>query len=192
MALITKTATVKVIGHVANMPSILCKWNDQEYLRVRVSGTKPAVDTDITITYKASKDSGCPKNASFKLIPPPTETSLAEAAPTVEEWEAEGGITLTNGESVFVKGSRENYQVSRARQGEAIFCNCPAWKFQKKNPFCRTCKHTEAVCGKQAEALRVAVATVALLTAPKKTAAPAAPSPANTRRPGAAKAITVQ
>jgi len=103
--------------------------------------------------------------------------------PSVEDWEAEGGIVLNNGESVFVKG-RETYKVSRARQGEAIFCSCSAWKFQKKSPLARTCKHTEAVCGKNAEALRVAIATIALLSAPKKeTQAPAAPSPANTRRP---------
>jgi hypothetical protein len=103
--------------------------------------------------------------------------------PSVEDWEAEGGIVLNNGESVFVKG-RETYKVSRARQGEAIFCSCSAWKFQKKSPLARTCKHTEAVCGKNAEALRVAIATIALLSAPKKeTPAPAAPSPANTRRP---------
>jgi wobble nucleotide-excising tRNase len=105
--------------------------------------------------------------------------------PSVEDWEAEGGIVLNNGESVFVKG-RETYKVSRARQGEAIFCSCSAWKFQKKSPLARTCKHTEAVCGKNAEALRVALATIALLTAPKKEAspqAPAVPSPSNTRRP---------
>ena len=112
-------------------------------------------------------------------------TTVTETIPSVEDWEAEGGIVLNNGESVFVKG-RQTYKVSRARQGDAIFCSCSAWKFQKKSPLARTCKHTEAVCGKNAEALRVAIATIALLSAPKKETpppAPAAPSPANTRRP---------
>jgi hypothetical protein len=185
-----KTANVKVVAHVADKPSIICKWNDQDFLRVRVSGPKPKIDSIITITYKTSKDSGCPKNASFHANKIP-DTSIVEAIPTVEDWEAEGGIVLSPGETVFVKG-RETYQVSRARQGDGIFCNCAAWKFQKLHPLRRTCKHCEAVCGKQNEALRIAMATVALLNTPKKEAAPAAPTPANTRRPGASKAIAAQ
>ena len=167
-----KTANVKVVAHVADKSSIICKWNDQDYLRVRVSGTKPVIDSNIAITYKTSKESGCPKNASFHATKI-QETSLVEVAPTVEDWEAEGGIILNPGETVFVKG-RETYKVSRARQGDGIFCNCAAWKFQKLHPLRRTCKHCEAVCGKQNEALRIAMATVKLLSAP---------TPSNTRRP---------
>jgi hypothetical protein len=189
---------VKVMQYVSDSPSIICKWDNKEYIRVRVVGSKPALNTDIQITYKYTKDSGCPKNASYrdaKTETSATTTDVTETAATIEEWEAEGGITLSNGESVFVKGTRETYKISRARQGDAVFCSCAAWKFQKANPLCRSCKHTIAVCGKMSESLRVAVATVALLSAPKKDATPAKPAPpsvANTRRPGAAKTITAQ
>lgn len=189
----TKTTVVKVVKHIDDKDSVLCKW-EKEHIRVRVSGPKPAVDAEIQIVYKYTKDSGCPKNASYRVqvVPSDAEMVDAETAATVEEWEAEGGITLTNGESVFVKG-RETYKVSRARQGDGVFCNCAAWKFQKANPLCRSCKHTIAVCGKLNESLRVAVATVALLSAPKKEVAkPVQPSVSNTRRPGGAKTITTQ
>jgi len=195
-----KTAMVKVMQYVSDSTSIICKWDNKEYIRVRVIGSKPALNTEIQITYKYTKDSGCPKNASYrnaKTESSATTTTVVETdnAATIEEWEAEGGIILSNGESVFVKGTRETYKISRARQGDAVFCSCAAWKFQKANPLCRSCKHTIAVCGKMSESLRVAVATVALLSSPKKNASLAKPTPpsvGNTRRPGAVKTITAQ
>jgi len=199
--LITKTTMVKVMQHINDSQSIICKWNNKDTLRVRVIGIKPTIDSDIEITYKHTKESGCPKNASYhepktqnqSQTQSSTAVAETETAATIEEWEAEGGITLSNGESVFVKGTRETYKVSRARQGNAVFCGCAAWKFQKANPLCRSCKHTIAVCGKMNESLRVAVATVALLSAKKEPIAkPALPSLTNTRRPGASKTITAQ
>ena len=197
--LTTKTAMVKVMQHITDSQSIICKWNNKDTLRVRVIGIKPTIDRDIQITYKHTKESGCPKNASYHEPKTRTQsqssTAVAETetAATIEEWDAEGGITLSNGESVFVKGTRETYKVSRARQGNAVFCGCAAWKFQKANPLCRSCKHTIAVCGKMSESLRVAVATVALLSVKKEPIAkPALPSLTNTRRPGASKTITAQ
>jgi hypothetical protein len=195
--LTTKTAMVKVMQHINDSQSIICKWNNKDTLRVRVVGIKPTINTEIQITYKHSKESGCPKNASYHEPKTQSQSSTTvaetETAATIEEWEAEGGITLSNGESVFVKGTRETYKVSRARQGNAVFCGCAAWKFQKANPLCRSCKHTIAVCGKMNESLRVAVATVALLSAKKEPIAkPALPSLTNTRRPGASKTITAE
>ncbi len=89
-------------------------------------------------------------------------------APTIEEWKQQGGVTLANGTSVYVMG-REVYKVSRARKGDSMYCSCPAWKFQNLHPLRRTCKHCEAVCGKENEALRIAMATVCILQ--KKTIA---------------------
>jgi hypothetical protein len=87
---------------------------------------------------------------------------------TTEEWKQQGCMTLANGASVYVMG-REMYKVSRARKGDSMYCSCPAWKFQNLHPLTRTCKHCEAVCGKENEALRIAKATVCILQ--KKTIA---------------------
>ena len=216
MASTMKTAQVKVVGYVTDKTSIVCKWNDSDYITVRMTGEKPALDSVITVSYKFAKESGCPKFASYHnvntemAVAKPTEEKkskkakiekaveekqVAEVKPvaevksddaaTIEEWEAEGGIILNPGESVFVKGTKDTYKVTRGK-ADGVYCSCAAWKFQRLNPLRRTCKHCEAVCGKEAEALRIAMNTVKLLNAPKKDekpAAPAVPTPSNTRRP---------
>ena len=215
MASATKTAQVTVVAYIPDKSSIMCKWNDEDVISVRVTGDKPAIDSVITVSYKLAKESGCPKFASYHNVntevavvkpteekkskkakvekpveeKPVEEKQLADIKPvdaaTVEEWEAEGGIILNPGESVFVKGTKDTYKVTRGK-ADGVYCSCAAWKFQRLNPLRRTCKHCEAVCGKEAEALRIAMNTVKLLNAPKKEekpAAPAVPTPSNTRRP---------
>jgi hypothetical protein len=210
MASATKTTQVTVVAYIPDKSSIVCKWNDADVINVRVTGEKPAIDSVITVSYKLAKESGCPKFASYhhvntemavvkpaeenknkkaKVEKPVEEKQVAEFKPvdaaTVEEWEAEGGIILNPGESVFVKGTKDTYKVTRGK-ADGVYCSCAAWKFQRLNPLRRTCKHCEAVCGKEAEALRIAMNTVKLLNAPKKEekpAAPAVPTPSNTRRP---------
>lgn len=213
----TKTAQVNVVAYITDKMSLLCKWNETDYIHVRLIGEKPAIASTITVTYKHAKESGCPKFATFRNIikeemavvakpaeekkskkakvekpveeKPVEEKQVAEVkqddAATIEEWEAEGGIILNPGESVFVKGTKDTYKVTRGK-ADGVYCSCAAWKFQRLNPLRRTCKHCEAVCGKEAEALRIAMNTVKLLNAPKKEekpVAPAVPSPSNTRRP---------
>lgn len=217
MESVTKTAQVTVVSYVTDKSSIVCKWNFTDYINVRLIGEKPALNTVITVTYKFAKESGCPKFATFRnmkeekaVVAKPVEEKPAKKAkkteekpveekqiinevqqndaPTIEEWEAEGGIILNPSESVFVKGTKETYKVTRGK-ADGVYCSCAAWKFQRLNPLRRTCKHCEAVCGKEAEALRIAMNTVKLLNAPKKEAkpiAPAVPTPSNTRRPARA------
>lgn len=36
------------------------------------------------------------------------------------------------------------YEVRCGHDGN-VYCSCPAWKFQKKHPHDRTCKHIKAV-----------------------------------------------
>lgn len=150
------TSEVKVISHVEGKFSMVCQWND-EYIRVRVSCDKPEIDSFVMVTHKNVKLSGCPKYATF------TKSSEdKQQAPTIEEWKKQGGVTLANGASVYVMG-REMYKVSRARKGDSVYCSCPAWRFQRVHPLRRTCKHCEAVCGEDNEAIRIAKATVCIL-----------------------------
>jgi hypothetical protein len=146
------TTEVKVVSHVEGKPSMVCQWNN-EYLRVRVYCDKPEIDALVMVTHTRVKLSGCPKHASF---------TMHQQALTIEEWKQQGGVTLANGTYVYVMG-REMYKVSRARKGDSMYCSCPAWKFQNLHPLRRTCKHCEAVCGKENEAIRIALATVCIL-----------------------------
>ena len=113
------------------------------------------------------------------IVPINNDVSSSDAM-TIEEWTNEGGITLMPGESVEVKG-RTVYKVSRARNGYGIFCNCSAWKFQKLHPLRRSCKHCEAVCGKDNEQLRVATATVYLLSKPATPYTETKPNPSRAK-----------
>lgn len=76
---------------------------------------------------------------------------------TTDEWIKLCGYDLKPGESVMVKGKKDEiYKVTRSKKiPESVYCSCPAWKYQRLNPVIRTCKHCVAVCGKEAEELRV-------------------------------------
>jgi len=42
------------------------------------------------------------------------------------------------------------HTVKRDRQGMSWYCSCPAWKFQRKAPKERTCKHINKLAGELA------------------------------------------
>jgi hypothetical protein len=159
----THTCIVKVVGQVAGKQSIVCEWDGKATIRVRVIGGLPKIDEEITITFKHTKEDGCPKFATYRSNDNKTETAASEAA-SVEQWKEREPIVLRNGEHVLVKGSGTTYKVTRAKEGDGMYCSCPAWKYQRKNPAMRTCKHCEAVCGEKNEAIRVAQATLRLLS----------------------------
>jgi DNA ligase-1 len=48
---------------------------------------------------------------------------------------------LEIGESVGVVGTTETWKVTKTRNG-SIYCNCPAWLYQRMPAIQRTCKHT--------------------------------------------------
>jgi len=86
----------------------------------------------------------------------PTNNNGTNPVKTIAQWQAFNGYVLTNGEKVKVQGDTDKtYEVSKTASGDNIWCSCPAWKYQKKNPLVRTCKHCEAVCGVASEAKRV-------------------------------------
>lgn len=37
-----------------------------------------------------------------------------------------------------------SYEVRRGKDGN-VYCTCPAWRFQKRSPKERTCKHLKAL-----------------------------------------------
>ena len=80
---------------------------------------------------------------------------------TLSTWREKGGYKLQNGEEVKVASASSGavYIVKRARAGDSVYCSCPAWKYQRLHPTCRTCKHCTAVVGAGAGAIRVARAT---------------------------------
>lgn len=50
-----------------------------------------------------------------------------------------------------VPGSNGNvYTIKRARNNDSWYCSCPAWKFQRKAPRERTCKHINALAAQLA------------------------------------------
>lgn len=160
---IINNTRVMVIGHIIGKKSIVCQWN-ADIMRVRVNGdVMPIIGKEITVSYNKTKLSGCPMYASYTSMQI-EETLIIDTPATIEEWEARGGITLEQGQSVFVTG-RKTYKVTRGRKGDGMYCSCDAWKYQRLHPLCRTCKHCEAVCGKSIEAMRTAVNTVTVLQA---------------------------
>jgi hypothetical protein len=87
------------------------------------------------------------------------QVPLRPKAKTIVQWTEEGGYELKNGEGVEVASEKDEsvvYVVKRAKQGTSVYCSCPAWKYQRLSPVCRTCKHCTAVLGKKADAERVA------------------------------------
>ena len=47
---------------------------------------------------------------------------------------------------IKVNGSNgATYTIKRAQNGQDWYCSCPAWRFQRKNPSDRTCKHIKAL-----------------------------------------------
>jgi DNA ligase 1 len=52
---------------------------------------------------------------------------------------------LKPGESIKVPSDKvigTFYTVKMSRAGDCVYCDCPAWKYQKLNPLKRVCKHT--------------------------------------------------
>jgi hypothetical protein len=92
----------------------------------------------------------------FKCGGPTNTNNGTTSEKTIAQWQTFGGYVLANGEKVSVHGdSDKTYEVSKTANGDNIWCTCPAWKYQRKNPLVRTCKHCEAVCGASQEAKRV-------------------------------------
>ena len=75
-------------------------------------------------------------------------------------------LTKTSGSSIRSTGkgrliatfqsysSDRVYEIREAKDTGGLYCNCPAWRFQKgKSPQARTCKHLKAFTADGAKAL---------------------------------------
>jgi hypothetical protein len=54
--------------------------------------------------------------------------------------------TVKPGDKIYIAGSKNNtyYTVTVPKtRGALPYCSCPAWKYQRKNPAERVCKHTQ-------------------------------------------------
>jgi len=123
--------------------------------------TSSAVTKKIVKARKNPKTPKIPKTPKVPEIKPLDITNLMSMA----QWKAKGGYVLQNAEEVHVKSDRtdEVYVVKRAKQGDSVYCSCPAWKFQKLTPVCRTCKHCIAVLGAKTDAIRVAKVVIGVM-----------------------------
>jgi len=175
------TMDVKIVGYftteaqkskIGYVSSLICEMRDDSSKNFKVqykSINPPCIGAYVTIKYSQSTVTGLPKFAQLAkgekkthvTLMPQTPPPIADAL-TVKQWMAKGGYVLKNEESVYVKSnnSDEIYTVKRAKQGDSVYCSCYAWKYQKMNPMCRTCKHCTAVLGAKADAIRVAKAVL--------------------------------
>jgi hypothetical protein len=71
--------------------------------------------------------------------------AVPERTKTIEEWTAEGGINIQQGESAWIVGGRGPYKLTMARTSNHTYCSCPAWTFQRLPPALRSCKHCRMV-----------------------------------------------
>lgn len=65
----------------------------------------------------------------------------------LDDLQSSGGHKLSPGESVRVRGETGSvWRVTMSATGHP-YCSCPGWRFQKRPPADRFCKHTTAVAG---------------------------------------------
>jgi DNA ligase 1 len=172
------TAAKRTESSMGYVSSLVCEHDGKQFKVSVKTYTPPAIGSTVEVRYSQQTTTGLPKYPCLvrKADAGPSKVAEAQAVVAVEvqapealktthEWAGQKGYALANGEKVLVRSdtSDEVYSVARARQGDSVYCSCPAWKYQRSNPRCRTCKHCEAVCGKKAEAIRVARATLELL-----------------------------
>ncbi len=182
------TMEVPIVGYFTSkekqnnegyVSSLVCETAGKPFKVQYKNYNAPDIGTQITIKYSQTTVTGLPKfpqllnmkptitTKTTKIIKPEPieivqEKNVPSCALTIAEWTARGGFSLQNGEAVQVKSDRtdEVYIVKREKQGESVYCSCCAWKYQKLNPVCRTCKHCIAVLGVKADAIRVAKAVL--------------------------------
>ena len=104
---------------------------------------------------KKPKNTETTETTENKPEPKTDITELSYLTMTEYQWIRRGGYVMQRGEKVGVIGSKGDvYNVIKAKRDDSIYCSCPAWKYQKKHPGFRTCKHCIAVCGEEQEEAR--------------------------------------
>jgi hypothetical protein len=137
--------------------SLICKrGDDEETFKVSFKAVDPPEkDSKLKIRFSSLSKKGLPKFAV--IVKDEEDVNNSSMTKTFTEWITLGGYPLENGEMVSVKNDANDnvYTVKRAKTGSSVHCSCPAWKFQKIYPQCRTCKHCTAVLGKEEDMRRL-------------------------------------
>lgn len=118
--------------------------------------TAPQKGDVVRVKHNDWTSTGLPKFAVYAGVRPKTDldTTLMNAFEAMriekssDSQKSVNIITNTSlkpGESIKVPSDKvpgTYYTVKMSRAGDCVYCDCPAWKYQKLNPLKRVCKHT--------------------------------------------------
>ncbi len=120
--------------------------------------TPPPVGSIVCITYQNLTPNGIPRFPVLKglrdtkdmpkSVKPPSSLSKPPYGLKILDTKEvqDKKATVKPGEKIYISGSKENsyYTITMPRTVGALpYCSCPAWKYQKKKPSQRVCKHTQ-------------------------------------------------
>jgi len=137
--------------------SLVCDYQGNTFKLNWRSNKAPPIGSIITIKFSQFTVGGLPKfpvyvgprdsrdlvvskqpveRKSRKYVPKPKKPVVEM---TSKDWEALE-FQLQPGETVGVIGAKDTWRVTRAKNG-SVYCDCPAWLYQRMPPSQRTCKH---------------------------------------------------
>jgi hypothetical protein len=137
------SSIVKTKGYVA---SLSCELVNDPNIVFKVTFKNinaPRIDTNIKVKHIGWTKHGLPKYPSIVRPDRPD-------AECVKKKDTLFPVTLIAGKSVTVPSTSNpeiSYTVKMSKASNSVYCSCPGWKYQKKNPLLRKCKHTVHVCG---------------------------------------------
>ena len=153
----SRDVEVTVIGHANTsrapkddpeyISSLVCQINKETFKVSYKARSAPPVGSIVTVSYTELTVRGIPKHAVYIGVreeadcPVTKKPNIKKEVKTSEPLHQSLTSKLAIGQSVDVPSSRGGFYQVR-HMGDHLHCNCPAWRFQKRPPKERICKHT--------------------------------------------------
>lgn len=130
-------------GYVSSLVCVLTE-NKKEFRVVFKSNDPPKVGSIVSIDCNGLSKNGIPLNS--RLSKSKTKTQKTQKKEEEQPKTIIAVNVLGPGEHCHIQSKtdpKKYYKITRPKNGDSVYCSCPAWKFQRKNPLVRTCKHLD-------------------------------------------------